>query len=47
MDAILQRIPDGGRYYLTVDMDGMDPRHRAGAWPRRCRAASPSCRRGG
>jgi agmatinase len=25
MKAILGRIPDGGRYYLTVDMDGMDP----------------------
>jgi agmatinase len=25
MDAILARIPDGGRYYITVDMDGMDP----------------------
>jgi agmatinase len=25
MDAILSRIPDGGRYYLTVDMYGMDP----------------------
>jgi len=25
MDAILARIPDGGRYYLTVDMDGLDP----------------------
>ncbi|HKM64270.1 MAG TPA: agmatinase [Acidisphaera sp.] len=25
MQAILDRIPDGGRYYLTVDMDGMDP----------------------
>jgi agmatinase len=25
MEAILERIPDGGRYYLTVDMDGMDP----------------------
>jgi agmatinase len=24
MDAILKRIPDGGRYYLTVDLDGMD-----------------------
>jgi len=24
MEAILARIPDGGRYYLTVDMDGMD-----------------------
>lgn len=25
MAAILARIPDGGRYYVTVDMDGMDP----------------------
>src|SRR4051812_48023718 len=25
MEAILARIPDGGRYYLTVDLDGMDP----------------------
>ncbi|MFI5013249.1 MAG: agmatinase [Hyphomicrobiales bacterium] len=25
MAAVLARIPDGGRYYLTVDMDGMDP----------------------
>lgn len=25
VDAVLDRIPDGGRYYLTVDMDGMDP----------------------
>lgn len=25
MDAILARIPDGGRYYLTIDADGMDP----------------------
>ena len=24
MDAVLRLIPDGGRYYLTVDMDGMD-----------------------
>jgi agmatinase len=24
IDAVLARIPDGGRYYLTVDMDGMD-----------------------
>jgi len=23
--AILDRIPDGGRYYITVDMDGLDP----------------------
>lgn len=25
MDAILARIPDGGRYYITIDADGMDP----------------------
>jgi agmatinase len=25
MDAVLDRIPDGGRYYITIDMDGMDP----------------------
>jgi agmatinase len=25
MDAVLERIPDGGRYYLTIDADGMDP----------------------
>jgi len=25
MAAVLDRIPNGGRYYLTVDMDGMDP----------------------
>ena len=25
MEAVLDRIPDGGRYYLTVDLDGMDP----------------------
>lgn len=25
MDAILKRIPDGGRYYITIDADGMDP----------------------
>lgn len=24
MDAILARIPDGGQYYITIDMDGMD-----------------------
>ena len=24
MDAVLARIPDGGRYYITVDLDGMD-----------------------
>ena len=25
MDAILDRIPDGGQYYITIDADGMDP----------------------
>ncbi|MCS0504808.1 agmatinase [Ancylobacter mangrovi] len=25
MDAILERIPAGGRYYITLDADGMDP----------------------
>jgi len=25
MAAVLERIPDGGNYYLTVDADGMDP----------------------
>lgn len=25
MQAVLDRIPDGGTYYLTVDADGMDP----------------------
>lgn len=25
MAAILKRIPDGGRYYLTIDADGLDP----------------------
>jgi agmatinase len=25
MDAVLDRIPDGGPYYLTVDADGIDP----------------------
>ena len=25
MDAIIERIPNGGRYYLTIDADGMDP----------------------
>ena len=38
MDAILARIPDGGRYYLTVDMDGMD-RAIAPAVAAPCRAA--------
>jgi len=25
MKAILDRIPDGGRYYLSIDADGLDP----------------------
>jgi agmatinase len=25
MEAVLARIPDGGRYYLTIDADGLDP----------------------
>lgn len=25
MKAVLDRIPDGGQYYLTVDADGLDP----------------------
>jgi agmatinase len=25
MDAVLERIPDEGRYYITIDADGMDP----------------------
>ena len=25
MDAVLAGIPDGGRYYLTIDADGLDP----------------------
>lgn len=25
MDAVLERIPDGGPYYLTIDADGLDP----------------------
>ncbi|HEY0297178.1 MAG TPA: agmatinase [Bordetella sp.] len=25
MDAVLERIPDGGRYYITIDADGLDP----------------------
>jgi len=25
MSAVLDRIPDGGRYYLTIDADGLDP----------------------
>jgi agmatinase len=25
MDAVLERVPDGGPYYLTIDADGVDP----------------------
>ncbi len=25
MEAVLDRIPDGGNYYLTIDADGVDP----------------------
>ncbi len=25
MKAVLDRIPDGGKYYLTIDADGLDP----------------------
>jgi agmatinase len=25
MDAVLDLIPDGGRYYITIDADGLDP----------------------
>jgi agmatinase len=25
MDAVLERIPGGGDYYLTIDADGLDP----------------------
>jgi len=25
MDAVLNRIPDGGNYYLSIDADGLDP----------------------
>lgn len=25
MDSVLERIPDGGTYYLTIDADGLDP----------------------
>lgn len=25
VQAVLDRVPDGGRYYITVDMDGLDP----------------------
>ena len=25
MDAVLERIPEGGNYYITLDADGFDP----------------------
>jgi agmatinase len=25
MEAVLKRIPNGAKYYLTIDADGMDP----------------------
>ena len=25
MEAVLDRIPDGGQYYITIDADGLDP----------------------
>jgi len=25
MQSVLDRIPDGGNYYLTIDADGLDP----------------------
>jgi agmatinase len=25
MGAVLERIPDGGNFYLTIDADGLDP----------------------
>ena len=25
IESILQRVPSGGRFYITVDADGMDP----------------------
>ena len=25
VDAVLERIPDGGAYYITIDADGLDP----------------------
>jgi agmatinase len=25
MDSVLERIPEGGQYYITIDADGLDP----------------------
>ena len=30
VEAVLDRIPDGGRYYLTIDADGIDPSEAPG-----------------
>ena len=30
MDAIIDRIPSGGRYYITIDADGIDPSEAPG-----------------
>ena len=30
MQAVLDRIPEGGRFYLTIDMDGFDPSEAPG-----------------
>lgn len=30
VDALLERIPEGGRYYLTIDADGLDPSEAPG-----------------
>jgi len=42
---VLARIADGGRYYLTVDLDGMDPSIApAVAAPCRCGVTFPQAR---
>jgi len=30
VDAMLDRIPEGARYYVTIDIDGFDPSIAAG-----------------
>ncbi|NTG64749.1 arginase [Agrobacterium rhizogenes] len=30
VEAILERIPEGGRYYITIDADGLDPSEAPG-----------------
>lgn len=32
MRAVLERIPDAARYYLTIDADGVDPAVMPGVW---------------